>query len=1593
MLAPWSPVMRQARALNARPTLAPMVERAWGLYVDAGVACVRLQGRDRAGAVAQDRVVPADGDVAAIVKSELGAMLRFGDAPPLYLTGKLAPMMRQAVGRGLIFPASAAAWLGARRLMQRPENAAHGVMALIELSASGYLVLGIDREGALKDDLLAVNPRCGAGSGVNLDRVLQKLGMARDDLDRVLAAYLGEAGREQRRRVLTRADRCGVFSSSATISDKNQGIPLEVALAVTVKSEVLKACRKLPAGFARVHLAGRIFGWQYARDCAADHLGEQGVREITADPDNGFVIEALHDLVARRGADAIIQPDSRVRRSRPAVEYPAFRALRERYTADHRYLRLADAVPAGLIDGRPVLMGLDVGSTMAKVALADAETGEILHLAACSNSGDTIESVKRIFEALPRVGGQPLAVRGIGITGSARFQVEQALEHVYPALAGRLAMLVENYAHARGSIDCARAHVARLKANGVQGVREDLCILVDIGGEDTKVSTIGLAEAELFNNAMNLKCSAGTGSLMDTLAAMFSMPGVPAACAEAFEAPRARMINATCAVFLMENARKLQAEGVPRPEILAAANWAIVENMARSLWNQVDLPADCVVLLHGQTMLSEPLPLAVTHRLQAHVGGRAFAVVPPNPGHRACLGLIRTVQQSAPPGYAEIDPQRLLATSFAKKIVQCHGAACDDKAASCNRAALTCRDASGAKMLSFTLGGCSAINELLARKRTGAQAPPVRDTYKEIWDFIDRRHPRSDDPRRLVIPRSFCVSEWAYLFAEVLGSLGVPVHVDKVLASDLTDAQPLFNIDICAPQMGAAGQFMRLAGQPHGMILAPQIEFLPTGGESLGRTCTINQGGPAVAASFARQRHAGARFHLFNVDLGRIERDALAVQFADRLRPVFAHYGLDPTPDQLLDAVGGAVDAHLALRREAADFAADLIEEALAQGVRVALVVGREYVLNPGIYDSHVRRLLRDKRMAAIPSYVLDVALDPHYQHVYWRNPHAIVSTLDAVARRGLHERLRQPRLAELFRRIESGPDLLPVVQVSTFTCGPDSVIVPFVAEVMKQRPFLLIQSDAILKELAHLENRVSTYVKQIELGLYGKLDAGQAPPFEIRLLNEIHRDQPIDPRRDVIYVPTLADNRPMTAVLRGAGYVCIDNYGADYDLQTLVKEGRKATGDSVCAPLAAVYGDLLRAVADFERRRAAGDPLVAGRERLVYFDNKGLGPCRQGQYVEVHKLLAHRDRLLAPVEDGSGCGALVGGESLRFLVAAESAGYNFGVDEWVMARIYFGVVLQAVLHGVYFRGAECRDMDEFERFRTDYEALRTALYRSLESFHGPGPAWRRTLGAVKGSGPLEVVLKYFASGLHLGAQRRLLRDFARRWNFGGEPAGERLEVAIGGEVYMRVAQAEDVFHALLANLGLRRFRLTVSPIWAYAEYLLDEAIEVGRDAKRRSRAAERLGVAGNWQAALQVEGGSRRRFEGWRFVLRHLIAAPLYRAAGLPMPPSTGGLLEEARPILPTLRPVGELLTYVGETVQELRHGTQIVLNVAPQGCMVSSMGELLTPAIEGRERRAGGGRIQHLFSAEGDLDEELLTLAVLKALGPERYLAGALA
>ena len=167
------------------------------------------------------------------------------------------------------------------------------------------------------------------------------------------------------------------------------------------------------------------------------------------------------------------------------------------------------------------------------------------------------------------------------------------------------------------------------------------------------------------------------------------------------------------------------------------------------------------------------------------------------------------------------------------------------------------------------------------------------------------------------------------------------------------------------------------------------------------------------------------------------------------------------------------------------------------------------------------------------------------------------------------------------------------------------------------------------------------------------------------------------------------------------------------------------------------------------------------------------------------------------------------------------------------------------------------------------------------------------------------------------------------------------------------------------------------------AELISLAATEVAESGARRKSSPE---GQHDQDTILQRERRMLRTIRLKRFMLRHILARPLFKAANLKMPTASAELIKISKELLPTQRPVGELAPYVGEALLELRDGIDVVLNVGPNGCMVSSMGEVLTPRI----MQASGvtsGRIQNLFSADGDVNEELLTLVVLKAMGPERY------
>ena len=122
--------------------------------------------------------------------------------------------------------------------------------------------------------------------------------------------------------------------------------------------------------------------------------------------------------------------------------------------------------------------------------------------------------------------------------------------------------------------------------------------------------------------------------------------------------------------------------------------------------------------------------------------------------------------------------------------------------------------------------------------------------------------------------------------------------------------------------------------------------------------------------------------------------------------------------DQVVEAIAYARKEFDKLRAEAAEITADFIEEAIEKKLNISIVSAREYILNPGIYDSHIGKLLKDKGVVAIPTYVFEIYPDKQFDYIYWKNPHDLMTKAHAITNKRFHQIIAHPRLKKLIRSL-----------------------------------------------------------------------------------------------------------------------------------------------------------------------------------------------------------------------------------------------------------------------------------------------------------------------------------------------------------------------------------------------------------------------------------------------------------------------------------------------------------------------------------------------------------------------------------------------
>ncbi len=231
-------------------------------------------------------------------------------------------------------------------------------------------------------------------------------------------------------------------------------------------------------------------------------------------------------------------------------------------------------------------IGVDVGSTSCKV-VAIGPGGALLDRRVEPTDPRIERQVERLVGELRAAAG---ADAPVGATGYGRKRVPGARA------------LTEITCHARGAF-------ARAGRGGV---------LVDMGGQDTKVIRIGPA-GEVVDFAMNDKCAAGTGRFLEVILGRLQVPFEGLA-ERVAAAPRAVPVSSTCTVFAESEVISLVASDEPLDGIVKGLHVALASRVAALARGATGADE---ILMSGGVALNGAMVAALRAAL-----GRPVAVLP-----------------------------------------------------------------------------------------------------------------------------------------------------------------------------------------------------------------------------------------------------------------------------------------------------------------------------------------------------------------------------------------------------------------------------------------------------------------------------------------------------------------------------------------------------------------------------------------------------------------------------------------------------------------------------------------------------------------------------------------------------------------------------------------------------------------------------------------------------------------------------------------------------------------------------------------------------------------------------------------------------
>jgi len=518
------------------------------------------------------------------------------------------------------------------------------VRAVIELGGQDAKIIHFKvSEDGKKSVLTSMNDKCASGTGATIEKCTMKVGMEASDIQNLTF---------QTDKLHHVAAKCGVFAETDIVNLVKTSVPSDEIMNSLADAIVMQNLTVLTRGNTLMPnvllLGGPNTYLPFLQECwrmrIAEIWDERGVEYDKANinalvnvPDNAQYYAALGAVIFGEGEanndkpfTGLIQLKTLVdtggttnndNNDAPLVNSPEeLKAFKDAYA-------IKDFAPPVLTEKTTCFLGIDGGSTSSKAVLCD-EQGELLlkvyQLSKGNPIEDTLELLEKIQEQDPH---GYYDVKGLGVTGYAADVLGGALNAD--------ANIIETIAHMKSA----------QKAFG-----ESINVICDIGGQDIKV--LFMENGMMKNFRLSNQCSAGNGTLLQSMAKQFGVP-VEGFADIAFAAKQAPMFNYGCAVFLDTDRVNFQKEGYTKEELFAGISKVLPKNVWQYVVQAPNLAAfgDHFVL-QGGTQYNQAALKAQVDYIKDKVP-HARVDVHPHPGEAGAYGAaIEAKDVVAQRGYA-----------------------------------------------------------------------------------------------------------------------------------------------------------------------------------------------------------------------------------------------------------------------------------------------------------------------------------------------------------------------------------------------------------------------------------------------------------------------------------------------------------------------------------------------------------------------------------------------------------------------------------------------------------------------------------------------------------------------------------------------------------------------------------------------------------------------------------------------------------------------------------------------------------------------------------------------------------------------------